>query len=256
MGTDVINIPKRSVYMEISEDEMSKVISKFNDFAKKNPKLVRSDIRGSLQPEKEFTIVLTDWFKIIVAIVDGRYCVTEYNDNGKAYTVKAKIKVSRDGKVSAVTESLSVFGEKEKGYVSGNVPAFKFWVDRSIMLAVASSLMIKYRKIEYIERNRENHSVGGAVDFDEPTRDILIDLSKIVRTKPVSTGKGTKHRHCYKRSSCLCHIKKTDTYYHRGETIVHPELPTRPQGNKTIKGLENTEMVEGSDIHYAQGYVS
>ncbi len=256
MGTNVINIPKRSVYVEISEDEMSKVISKFNDFTKKNPKLVRSDIRGSLQPEKEFTIVLTDWFKIIVSIVDGRYCVTEYNDNGKAYTVKAKIKVSRDGKLSAVTESLSVFGKKEKGYVSGNVPAFKFWVDRSIMLAVASSLMIKYRKIEYIERNRENRSVGGAVDFEEPTRDILIDLSKIVRTKPVSTGKGTKHRHCYKRSSCLCHIEKTDTWYTRGETIVHPELPTRPQGNKTIKGLENTEMIEGSDIHYEKGYVS
>ena len=88
MGTDVINIPKRSVYMEISEDEMSRVISKFNDFAKKNLKLVRSDIRGSLQPEKEFSIVLTDWFKIVVSIVDGRYCVTEYNDNGKAYTVK------------------------------------------------------------------------------------------------------------------------------------------------------------------------
>ena len=69
MGTNVINIPKRSVYMEISEDEMSKVISKFNDFTMKNPKLVRSDIRGSLQPEKEFTIVLTDWFKIIVSIV-------------------------------------------------------------------------------------------------------------------------------------------------------------------------------------------
>lgn len=241
---------QRDVYMEISETGMKEAIALFESFVKRNPEMVKSDLKSCEQPEKSFTVVLTDWFKLKVDINGKEYRVTEYKDNNKTFALSFIPKVDRIGDLLIKMSSLSVYGEKEEGYLRHNVPAFKFWLERAAKLAVSASMLIRYQKIQYVERKRQNFATGNVVDLTKPSKDIVIDLEKAIRTKPVSTGKGGEHSYCYSRSACDCYLKKYKKWYKRGVSIVHPEKPTRVQGIKTVKGLDKAELLKGKGIAY------